>query len=343
MSVSVSNHKRAHGQFFTVGNPFVLDPFRAWFEAIPGVAASLKKGAKTRPTLLEPFAGANNIVKLLSQAGYIYPWACFDIDPPQAQAEGFPVQQRDTLASFPSGYEVVLTNPPYLARNSAVRRGLAYPDTQYDDLYKHALAITLANVPHVAAIIPESFITAGIFHDRLACVISLTCPMFDDTEHPVCLALFSPVDRLQSCDFQLYDENTILGSYKDLASVLLPVQSGAVRWKFNDPQGSIGLRGVDNNKSASICFIPGAEIPSKDIKHSSRANTRISGLPSDISAATLIDKANELLEHYRTRTHDMMMTSFKGLRADGRYRRRLDFAAARNLLDHAVAQLRQSP
>lgn len=347
MSVPVSNHKRTHGQFFTVGNPFVLAPFRAWFEAIPSHLSTSGankgkgkgKGKSRALTLLEPFAGANNIIRLMSQAGYDYPWACFDIDPPAPVSEGFAVQKLDTLAAFPQGYTVAITNPPYLARNSAVRRKLPYPLTQYDDLYKHALAMTLDNTPFVAAIIPESFITAGLFHDRLHCVISLTCPMFDDTEHPVCLALFSPSEVLGSTDFSMYDEDTFLGKYKELSSVLLPVEHGAVAWKFNDPNGSVGLRGVDSNKSASICFIPGSDIPPSEVKHSSRANTRISGLPPHICPQQLIATANELLKDYRARTHDMMMTSFKGLRADGRYRRRLDFAAARNLLDHAVARL----
>lgn len=338
MSVPVSNHKRNHGQFFTVGNPFVLTPFKKWFQSIPSFSGP-------NSILLEPFAGANDIIRLMREAGYNYPWACYDIDPPAPISQGLVVIQQDTLVNFPKGFEVVVTNPPYLARNSAVRRNLSYPQTRFDDLYKHALDITLAHTPYVAAIIPESFITSGLFHDRLSCVISLTSPMFDDTEHPVCLALFSPAMSLSSSDFQLYDENNLLGHYKELSAVLRPVPSGAIAWKFNDPQGVIGLNGVDNNKQASIFFVQGATIPSTAIKHSSRANTRISGLPSDIDPVALIECANVLLADYRSRTHDMMMTSFKGLRADGRYRRRLDFAAARNLLDHAVAQLRppQSP
>lgn len=333
MSVPVSNHKRTHGQYFTVGNPFVLPAFRNWFQATPALSSP-------HPTLLEPFAGANNIVRLMREAGYDYSWACYDIDPPAPSSEGFTVHRQDTLANFPSGFDIVITNPPYLARNSAVRRGLPYPQTRYDDLYKHALDITLSHTPWVAAIIPESFITSRLFHDRLAAVISLTSQMFDDTEHPVCLALFSPAQVLSSTDFELYDQDNFLGMYKSLSSVLRPVPSGAVAWKFNDPQGVIGLNGVDNNKRASILFVPGSSIPSSSIKHSSRAKTRISGIPSDIDPAELIECANDLLAQYRVRTHDMMMTSFKGLRSDGRYRRRLDFAAARNLLDHAVAQLR---
>lgn len=328
-----ASHKRAHGQFFTQGNPFVFTPFRQWFTAIPGIAAQ---------TLLEPFAGANHLVRLMREAGYHQAWACFDIDPPHCMAHGVAVQRRNTLRHFPRGFEVVVTNPPYLARNSAVRRGLPYPDTAYDDLYKHALAITLARVPYVAAIIPESFLGAGIFHDRLHSVVSLTSPMFTDTDCPVCLALFVPangtVDGTPGAhDFALWDEDTYLGQYQRFAHVLAPVAEGTgVAWKFNDPTGSLGLLGVDHTQGASIRFVEGATIPSQDIKPTSRAITRISGVPAHIDLTELIACANQALADYRAATHDTLMTAFKGLRVDGKYRRRLDFAAARHLLDHSV-------
>jgi len=38
----------------------------------------------------------------------------------------------------------------------------------------------------------------------------------------------------------------------------------------------------------------------------------------------------------RTRTGDVVLTAFKGLRTNGRFRRRLDFALARDLLHEAV-------
>lgn len=323
--------KRSKGQFFTVGNPFVLDPFRAWFDTIPHVRTA---------TLLEPFAGANNIVALMRQAGYTNDWACFDIDPPAPQAHGQRVVRRDTLKRCPKGYAIAITNPPYLARHSASRHKLPYPDIEHDDLYKQALDVLLSKVSYLAAIVPESFINAGLFHDRLHSVITLASPMFEDTDHPVCLALFSPSARDRALDFMLFSDNERLGSYQELSSVLRPIETGAAPWKFNDPQGLVGLRGVDNARTASIAFVPGDTIPSSDIKHASRLITRISGVPKDIPLDALLAQANALLAEYRTNTHDAMLTSFKGLREDGRYRRRLDFRAARHLLDHAVARIR---
>lgn len=332
MSPTASSlHKRAHGQFFTEGNPFVFTPFRRWFSTIPAVEEA---------TVLEPFAGGNHLVRLMRQAGFVQPWSCFDIDPPAPQAFGVSVFAQDTLRAFPEGFEIVITNPPYLARNSAARRGIAYPATEWDDLYKLALSKALACTPYVAAIIPESFIVSGQFRDRLHATVSLTSPMFADTQCPVCLALFVPADQKNgSIDFQLWDGDDYLGNYEHFAQVLAPVPPRhANAWKFNDPQGTIGLRGVDGTRHASVCFVAGASIDPHAIKPSSRAISRISGLPEGVDADRFIAHANRALTAYRQSTHDALMTPFKGLRSDGKYRRRLDFAAARNLLDHCLLE-----
>ena len=154
------DEKRATGRYYTRGNPFLLTPFRAW-------AAALNLNQQT---ILEPFAGDNSIPRLISEAQLqCRDWALFDIEP-AAPA----VQQRDTLADFPKGFDVCITNPPWLARNSATRRGLPFPsDTQHDDIYKYALEKCLTHCKWVAAIIPEAFIRSGLFLHRLRDFVSL--------------------------------------------------------------------------------------------------------------------------------------------------------------------------
>lgn len=325
--------KRLHGQFFTVTNPFNMDPFHKWLKAIP---------AFRELVLLEPFAGANNIVSMLSDLGYSNSWSCFDIEPvnDERNASGVEVQQRDSLSNYPVGFEVAITNPPYLAKNSATRRGLSFPASQYDDLYKISLEVMLENTPYVAAIIPESFVTQRLFHQRLHSVISLTCEMFEDTEVPVCLALFVPeASKEDPSDFAIYAENRFIGAYQSLRECLAGVEGPGLPWKFNDPSGAIGLQAIDNQKCASIGFVLGSSIPGSQIKESSRSVTRISGPVPDDKVGILIQEANALLKLRRDQTKDAFMTSFKGLRKDGRYRRRLDFAQARELLNLAARKV----
>jgi len=329
--------KRALGQYFTEGNPFALPPFLHWLGSIPGLA---------KRTFIEPFAGSNGIVAKIREAGIGNPWKAYDIDPPKRnEAPDVPIEKRDCLSSFPDCENgVILTNPPYLARNSATRRGLPYPDCPYDDEYKQCLALMLKACDWVAAIIPESFLTSGLFLGRIASVIELPSKMFSDTSCPVCLALFCPTS-VASGDFLVYrlgDMVGLFGAMSDASSSVLSSTSDRP-WRFNDPDGTISILCVDGTKGDSIRFDVGQTVGRDEIKVSSRTRTRVSldGL-TDAEALPLIAECNRRLAEYRKASEDVFMTSFKGVRSDGRYRRRLDFETARRILDASLDAVRES-
>ena len=48
--------KKLLGQFFTITNPFNIDIFYKWMKLIP---------EEKKTCIIEPFAGANNIVKMI--------------------------------------------------------------------------------------------------------------------------------------------------------------------------------------------------------------------------------------------------------------------------------------
>lgn len=330
------DRKKLHGQFYTKTNPFHNDLFLKWLKAIP-------ESIKTSSPWLEPFAGSNNIVKMIAELGEQRDWACFDLHPGANVDERFPIATRDTLKDFPQGYGMAITNPPYLAKNSATRDGLAFPDCGFDDLYKHALDVMLSQVGYVAAIIPESFLTTGLFHGRLYGVATLNCRMFEDTDCPVCLALFVPAEvKKGSLDFLCYKGNFKMGDFSKLSKQKDQlVQSRArVDWKFNEQGGSIGLYAVDSQKGRSIRFVAGRDIDDLRVKGSSRSVTKIAGIPRGVSATALIEAANDLLSTFRDSTFDVFLTAFKGMRADGDYRRRLDYSMARTLLNASVDHVR---
>lgn len=305
--------KRERGQYFTKGNPFSHPLFLGWLSLLPP------------GKVLEPFAGACDIPRLV---GGDLTWDCYDIDPKAPN-----VIRQDTLASFPTGYSAAITNPPYLAKNSATRRGMKVDMGRFDDLYKHALDLMLKNCQYVAAIIPNSFLTSLEFRFRIHGVISLAQDMFEDTDHPVCLALFSPRG---TGDFLVYRNEDLLGYYRHLENVrdeLLGSKSNG--WRFNDPGGAIGIMALDNTKGKSISFVEGEKIDPASVKSSSRSNTRVSGplVPG------LIEEANRVLARYRQETGDIFLSSFMGMREDGDYRRRLDWSTARKILDLAHENL----
>ena len=103
--------KRQNGRFFTEGNPFRHPAFHAW----------AKQCRLPERSILEPFAGANGLIDHLENMDLCNESMSYDLFPANER-----VVERDTLADFPSGFNVCITNPPWLARNSATVRGLSF-------------------------------------------------------------------------------------------------------------------------------------------------------------------------------------------------------------------------
>lgn len=309
------NTKRANGQFYTLGNPFSLDPFRDW----------AKKAGLPNRNILEPFAGANYIIKSLQSLSLCDQFTSYDISPADRH-----VRYRDTIDSFPQGYSVCVTNPPWLAKNSASRRALPYPATIHDDLYKHCLELCLKNCAYVAAIIPASYLKSGLFRERLSSYILLHDEgMFNDTSNPVCLALF---EEQETSDVGIYYDNEFIGRLQDLENKIpKPVKCKTVR--FNDPSGNLGFISFDNTKEPSIKFCEIDEIKKHPVKVSSRFFSRIRISADSDSIPCLVKLLNKRIDQFRVETKDIFLTPFKGLRKDGYYRRRMDFTLARKFID----------
>ncbi len=307
------NTKRSRGQFFTVKqNPFESVAFAKW----------AKLAGLPDRRILEPFAGANHIIKSLQNLNLCQEFESFDVAPADSQ-----VKTKDTIASFPIGFEVCITNPPWLARNSATRRNLPYPTCQYDDLYKLCLELCLTNCEYVAALMPASYLQSGLFRDRLHTFILLHELIFNDTENPVCLALFTG-DRNDATE--VYYDDQLIGELRELQSKIpAPIKDRVT--KFNDPAGQLGFISFDNTRERSIRFCETKEIESYEIKVSSRFITRISG-NFEVNPV-LIRKLNGMINKFRDETSDLFLTPFKGIRIDGQYRRRMFFSQARRFIN----------
>lgn len=308
--------KRTLGIYLTkMSNPFQTKGFQKW----------AKKINFKQKLILEPFAGANDLVRKLQEIKLLKDYSSFDIEPKEKT-----VKTRDTIKSFPTGFEVCVTNPPWLAKNSATRRGLQFPKSNYDDLYKHCLDICLNNCNFVAAIIPATFLQSNLFRKRLSTVIFIQKKLFLDTENPVCLALF---DKKQTEDIAIYYDNEFF-NYLSVIEKFIPKPTIKKQIIINDKNGSLGLVAIDNTKDDTIRFCNGNELQDYDIKHSSRAITRISG---DFTTDTkLIKELNHTTKEFRKNTKDLFLTTFKGLRADGNYRRRLDFGLAKKIINSCL-------
>lgn len=307
------NTKREQGRYYTEGNPFLLKPFIRWAEKI-----NLKEH-----TVLEPFAGANNIITALQQQGYAQKYNSFDIKPAT-----FGVIKQDTLKQFPAGFKVAITNPPWLAKNSAKRRGLDFPVAIYDDLYKHCLDLMLEHCQFVGVLVPATFLQSNLFRHRLDSFVVLhDKQMFFDTDNPVGLALFSNTPTKT----KIYYDNQFIGYLKSLEQ-RLPKPTKTADIRFNEPKGNLGFIAFDNTRQRSIRFVQGKEISEHKIKHTTRMITRIRVHSAQYNLNELIQQLNNDIDSLRTDTSDVFLTPFKGLRQDGHYRRRMEYSLAKQLI-----------
>ena len=305
--------KRQSGRYYTVQNPFRHETFLEW----------ARRAGLPREAVLEPFAGSNSLIRHLARMGVCREYRSYDIAP---AAED--VERRDSLRDFPEGFRVCITNPPWLAKNSATRRGLAFAGTPYDNVYKAALGRCLTNCEHVAALVPESFLHWGRMQERLESFLSLPAHgMFADTAQPVALALFGP---RTGCDPVIWSGERRLGTLAGLRRLLPSRPLLRSEARFNCTHGNLGLIAFDNTREASIRFCDPTEIDPAEIKHTSRFITRIL-----VEKPVHANRCNRVLRSFRERTGDIFLTPYRGLRRDGHYRRRLDFATARRLLAEA--------
>ena len=302
------------GRHFTTQQPFIYPPFFRW--------ANLAQVASK--TILEPFAGANHLVSHLKAIGVGNDFVSYDISPADNN-----VQQKDTLKCFPTGYSVCVTNPPWLAQNMAHKQGIAFPDCGYNDFYKLAINKCLKYCEWVAILIPESFIRTPLFRSRLTDFISMPkSTLFEQTGHPVGMALFQPNPSHQ---INIWSENHFVGKLTDLEHLYPRPIRGGPEIRFNIQDGNVGLYALDNHKGSSIRFCPPEELGDYVVKGSGRHVTKL-----EVNAPVNIDKWNDFISFFRNNTCDVFMTSYKGRREDGMYRRRMDWTLARGIIHHTL-------
>lgn len=107
----------------------------------------------------------------------------------------------------------------------------------------------------------------------------------------------------------------------------MPKPGARLKIKFNHPEGQLGLYAIDNTKEPTIRFCKGAEI-GRDVKASDRLITRIL-----VEKNVDVERLNSRLQFIREKTCDVFFATFKGVRKDGMYRRRVDYEFVRNLIN----------
>lgn len=286
--------------------------------------------------VLDPFAGNGDLLKASKILG-IEDTLGFDID------DNLGWLVNDSLKAIPRTERLIITNPPYLAKNSAKRNNhdtyKYFEDSNYNDLYLLALEKMLKNHDYVVAIIPETFLLSFTFLERISQITILEDNPFEDTDCPVCIVCFDEKNK-QLSDIKVFKNDLYIMTLKELL-IFKKMPKNSVYINFNDKSGEIGIRcidGVNNDNDIQFC-LPGELNYNLDkISNSSRSITIVK-IETDKDIDRVILKANEILNDYRLKTCDLLLAPFKGNQKNNVRRRRLDYKTARAILEEACAHV----
>jgi hypothetical protein len=300
--------KQLLGQFYTTTDPFsISDAFSSWYQMVP-----------KNTTILEPFAGAGHLFSYVDSN-----WDGFDIEPNHPN-----VKQQDTLKDFPTGYQVCITNPPYLAKTVVSRKKLPVV-LNHEDLYLDALQKCLDNCDYVAAIIPSTFWNQNLFKDRLYSWDKFDMELFSDTDNPAGVAYFVP-NKVDATRTFINGKEVHLNATNTPITTDFPVI-------FN-PEGlsSFLVNGIDTVDQNNIHLrkIDGFDTSKLVDKNGKCKSTNRNMFPIECSYLKEEDlpSINQMIDDWRRETQDFYLTSFKSCKKDGRYRKRISFKEVRWIL-----------
>ncbi len=320
----IDKKKVSFGQFHTQ-RPFWLTASVCDFIASAGAKVAY-----------DPFAGTGQLLQVMQEV-FGMEGRGLDVD----KSMGWPV--NDSLQHIPAVPEsIIITNPPYLAKHSAKRKRVfeslpPYFDTR-NDLYQLALDKCLEASPYVVAIVPETILNSTYPKNNIYSITIIEDSLFTDTDCPVCVVCMKKVLSYNTKGPLVFMGEEELGHLNEIEKYRLhPAKD--VDITFNVPSGRIALRAVDLPSVANpIQFMKRSECTySQDkIKVSSRLVTFIEmeNLKS-ADVPSLIEYSNIILQEYRESMYDVLLSPFKGNNKNGKRRRRLDYAAARAILEIA--------
>ena len=136
------NEKKQLGQFFTKNSDYILN--------------GLEKFIKDKD-VIDPFAGSGDLISWARNYGAIKVMG-YDVD--KKRANNTDIFYHDSI-KYPQRYKFVLTNPPYLNVNKAIRKIKEeyFKEGEFEDLYQISLFSVLGSEEGII-IVPINFLSA---------------------------------------------------------------------------------------------------------------------------------------------------------------------------------------
>ncbi|MGZ9432194.1 Eco57I restriction-modification methylase domain-containing protein [Mycoplasma sp. AC157] len=323
-----SYKKKSLGQYFTQKNSWLKKQVLDFIKL------------SNRQNIYDPFAGHGDIFSTLKEWGYCK-FIGLDID------NKLEYEINDSLLFIPYKKDsIIVTNPPYLAKNSATRMKIDYfkyfSNNNYDDLYLIALEKMLEANDYVVAIIPESFLHSNFkFFNKLKLVTIIEENPFVDTEVPICVVCFDSKEK-DLAKIDIYKGEKKVWNLKEFFNFKFKPNK-KINIEFNNQQGWLGLRAIDSTNKNNLIKFAFKENIDYDWKNKISTSSRhISLIKIDIQERKkekFIELCNLRLNYIREKTNDLILTAFKGNRKDGIRRRRLDFKLARWIMEECYKEI----
>jgi len=321
----VESKKIKLGQFFTKAT--------LWLK--PQVEDFIKRSGCT--IAYDPFAGGGDLLKAAKEILNFKEIKGLDID------SSLEWEINDSLLNIPHiENAIIITNPPYIAKQSASRKKIDlsqyFSTSVYDDVYLIALDRMLEAQKNVVAIIPESFINSAYrLKQKIDSITILEENPFEDTENPVCVVCFDGV--IKSFDkVKVYKNTKLENTLENIQNIRIE-PSHTVKITFNTLNGWLGLRAIDSTDDKTfICFDYKENFDydwENNIKVSSRHFSLIDIDVPKGKRTDFIKRCNEIILQIRKESSDILLTPFKGNTKKGIRRRRLDFRLARAIMEIA--------
>ncbi|MDR3163568.1 MAG: hypothetical protein LBT77_00630 [Mycoplasmataceae bacterium] len=328
----MNSKKKELGQFFTKKNIWLTDPVQKFIKS------------NFRGIILDPFAGAGDILQ-----------AVFIMLKSKVKLVGFDIDKNlkwkfnDSLNCIPiikNGF--IVTNPPYLSKNSCKRNKFNQTYNKYfmqckhEDLYMIALEKMIQTGLPGIAVVPETFINSSFPKHKINLVVIIEPNPFDDTEVPICVVCFNE-KKIQSFsdDYLIYKNYDLIGKYSELFKSVPNPNKILKDIRFNDKFGNIAIRGIDSTNpehKIKFCLVGEINYDLNKISSSSRSITVVSTKIEykNSQLIRLINNCNLILNKFRSKTKDVLLSPFKGNNKNGVRRRRLDYFIARQIISKAI-------
>ena len=323
------NNKKQLGQYFTKKD--------LWLK--PQVIEFIKSAKCS--VAYDPFAGGGDLLNASKEVLGFKKIKGLDID------DKLEWEHNDSLLNIPKEKDaIIITNPPYIAKQSASRKKIDlkkyYDVTEYDDVYLLALDRMLDAQKYVVAIIPESFINSSYKQkNKLKSITILEENPFEDTENPVCVACFDGVEKAFE-KIEIYKNDVLVNNLNNILNIRIEPLND-LKITFNTLEGWLGLRAIDSTDDVKFINFDFKENIKYDwenrIKVSSRHLTLIDIDIPKKDRKKFIDECNSILKGIREKSSDILLTPFKGNTKSGKRRRRLDFRLARAIMEQAYRNI----